>query len=174
MKKLLATLIALALLLTSAAALAETVPAINWEDIDIESKGIEGSWYTFDTIALQIWVPDIFVNADITEEDGEGVIAKFQAPDGSAGIFGQIIEGYEGATMEDVIKRLTENGATEIERCTLNGLDAISYSIPDTDAAYVTFVTASGNFVQFIFTPVSDEGFAAVAQLVTASIMPEK
>ena len=53
------------------------------------------------------------------------------------------------------------------------GLDAASFSIPDVDAGYVIFITQSGNYVQFIFTPASDEGFASVAQLVTASIMPE-
>ncbi|MBE5808494.1 MAG: hypothetical protein E7317_09175 [Clostridiales bacterium] len=174
MKKFLAILLTLVSLLTVSVASAENVPAINWEDIDIEALGIEGSWYTFDTIALQIWIPDVFLNEDVTEEDGEGVIGKFVTADQTAAIYGQVIEGYEGATMEELIASIESNGATEIERCLLNGLDAVSYSIPDTDAVYVTFVTESGNFVQFIFTPVSDEGFAEVAQLVTASIMPEQ
>ncbi len=54
-----------------------------------------------------------------------------------------------------------------------HGYDPTSFSIADVDAGYVIFITQSGNYVQFIFTPVSDEGFASVAQLVTASIMPE-
>ena len=174
MKKFLATLMTLALLLTSAAGLAETVPEINWEMVDIESTGIEGDWYTLNAVALQIWIPDTFEAAEITEEDGPGVVVKFMAPDGTAGIFGQLIEGYEGATTEDMIERISANGATDIERCILNGLDAVSYSIPDTDAAYVAFVTASGNFMQFVFVPVSDEGFSSLAQIVTASIMPEQ
>lgn len=174
MKKILATLVTLALLLALPCALAEEVPAINWEDVNIEETGIEGSWYTLNAVAVQFWVPDIFENADITEDDDESVLAKFILPDESAAIYAQYVSGYEGATMEDVIASIQESGATDIERCTLNGLDAVSYSIPDVDAVYVAFVTESGNFVQFIFTPVSDEGFEAVAQLVTASIMPEE
>ena len=68
MKKFLATLMTLALLLTSAAGLAETVPEINWEMVDIESTGIEGDWYTLNAVALQIWIPDTFEAAEITEE----------------------------------------------------------------------------------------------------------
>ena len=71
MKKFLATLMTLALLLTSAAGLAETVPEINWEMVDIESTGIEGDWYTLNAVALQIWIPDTFEAAEITEEDGQ-------------------------------------------------------------------------------------------------------
>ena len=102
------------------------------------------------------------------------MVGKLVLPDDSAAIYCQYIEGFEGATMEELIAGIEEGGAEDIERCTLNGLDAVSYSIPDMDAVYVTFVTESGNFVQFVFTPISDEGFASVAQLVTASIMPEQ
>ena len=174
MKKILATIVTLALVLSLVGSLAEQAPAINWADAESAAADIEGSWYTFETLALQMWVPDIFENADITEDDDPTMIAKFLVPDGSAAIYGQYVKGYEGATMENAIASIEANGGQEIERCTLNGLDAVSYSYPDMDAVYVTFVTESGNFVQFIFTPVSDEGFKAVAQLVTASIMPEE
>jgi len=173
MKKLLATLIALALLLALPCALAEEIPAINWSDVEGAAAGIDGEWYVFDDIALQFWVPNVFQDLDLTDEDGEEVLAKFEMPDGSAGIYAQYLNGNEGLTMEDTIATLEANGATEIERCLLNGLDAVSFSVPDVDAGYVIFITQSGNYVQFIFTPVSDEGFASVAQLVTASIMPE-
>ena len=172
MKKTLAAILALTLLLMSCA-FAEEIPAINWEDVESASSGIDGSWYVFNDIALQYWVPDIFENKDLTEEDGADMLAKHEIADGSAGIYAQYLTGYEGATMDETVSTLQANGATEIERCTLNGLDAVSFSVPDVDAAYVVFVTESGNYVQFIFTPVSDEGFAAIAQLVTASIMPE-
>lgn len=172
MKKLFATILTLSLLLMSCA-LAEQVPAIDWTDYESAAADIEGSWYVFNDIALEYWVPDIFENKDLTEEDGEEMLAKHEVADGSAGIYAQYLTGYDGATMDETVATLEANGATEIERCTLNGLDAVSFSVPDVDAVYVVFVTQSGNYVQFIFTPISDEGFAAVAQLVTASIRPE-
>ena len=91
----------------------------------------------------------------------------------TTGIYAQYLTGYDGATMDETVATLEANGATEIERCTLNGLDAVSFSVPDVNAVYVVFITQSGNYVQFIFSPASDEGFASVAQLVTASIRPE-
>jgi hypothetical protein len=107
------------------------------------------------------------------EKDGEEMLAKHELPDGTAGIYAQYLTGYDGATMDETVATLEANGATEIERCTLNGLDAVSFSVPDVNAVYVVFITQSGNYVQFIFSPASDEGFASVAQLVTASIRPE-
>ena len=172
MKKILATILTLTLLLMSCA-FAEEIPAVNWEDAESAAADIEGTWYVFNDIALEYWVPNIFENLDLTEEDGEEMLAKHELPDGSAGIYAQYLTGYDGATMDETVATLEANGATEIERCTLNGLDAVSFSVPDVDAVYVVFVTQSGNYVQFIFTPASDEGFAAVAQLVTASIRPE-
>jgi len=174
MNKLLATLIALALLLALPCALAEQIPAINWEDVEAATEGIQGSWYTYDDIAMQHWIPDIFQSLDLTDADGEEMLAKFEVSDGSAGVYVQYLTGYDGATMEETMANLESNGATEIERCTLNGLDAVSFSIPDVDAGYVVFITERGNYVQFIFTPASDESFASVAQLITASIMPEE
>lgn len=174
MKKIIASLVALVLLLALPCALAEQVPAINWEDAESAAADIDGSWYTFEDVALQFWIPDVFENLEPTEDDPDEMIGKFEVSDGSAGIYAQYLEGYEGLTMEDAIGRLESNGATEIERCTLNGMDAVSFSIPDVDAVYVVFITQSGNYVQFIFTPVSDEGASAVFQLVTASIMPEE
>jgi len=174
MKKLLATLVALALLLALPCALAEQVPAINWSDAESAAAEIPGSWYTFEDVALQFWIPDVFQNLEPSEDDPAEMIGKFEVSDGSAGIYAQYLNGYDGLTIDDAVSQLETNGATEIERCTLNGLDAVSFSIPDVDAGYVVFVTQSGNYVQFIFMPASDEGFASVVQLVTASIMPEE
>ena len=172
MKKILAAMLVLTLLFTFCA-FAEEVPAINWSDVESAAASIEGSWYVFNDIALQHWMPSIFENKALTEEDGEDMLAKFETADGAAGIYVQYLQGNEGATMDETISTLEANGATDIERCTLNGLDAVSFSVPDVDAVYVVFITESGNYVQFIFAPASDEGFSQLSQLIIASVMPE-
>lgn len=175
MKKFLVILMTLALLLMLTVASAESVHAINWADVNVESTGIAGTWYTFDNVALKIWVPDIFQNMDLTAEEAEqGIFGKFAPADQTAVIFASYHQGQEGATMDDLISTIKGNGVKDAERVLLNGLDAVTYSMPEGDAMYVTFVTESGNYVLFTFAPASDEGFAAVAQLVTASIMAEK
>ena len=70
MKKLVALLLALCLL--SACALAEEIPEIKWEDVDIESSGIEGNYYTFDDVAVVVWIPTILENLELTAEEAEG------------------------------------------------------------------------------------------------------
>ena len=174
MKKLIAALIAMAMLLALPFAMAEEVPAINWEDAEAATEEIDASWYTFDEVALQVWIPDIFENLEITEDDDATLIGKFELPDQSAGIYVQYVEGEEGQSLDDVIANLEANGATDIDRCLLNGLDAASYSIPDVDANYVVLATERGNCVQFVMMPASDEGFSSLAQLVSASIMAEE
>jgi len=175
MKKFLVTLMTLALLLMLTVASAESVPAINWADVNVESTGIAGTWYTFDNVALKIWVPDIFQDMDLTAEEAEqGIFGKFAPADQTAAIFASYHQGQEGATMDDLISTIKGNGVKDAERVLLNGLDAVTYSMPEADAMYVAFVTESGNIVQFSFMPASDEGFAAVAQIVSASIMAEE
>ena len=115
MKKILATILTLTLLLMSCA-LAEQIPAVNWEDAESAAADIEGTWYVFNDIALEYWVPNIFENLDLTEEDGEEMLAKHEMPDGSAGIYAQYLTGYDGATMDETVATLEANGATEIER----------------------------------------------------------
>ena len=173
MKKIISILISLAMLIALPCALAEEIPVINWEDVDIESSGIEGTYYTFDEVAMVVWVPDVFENLEVTEEDDESMIGKFEVADGSAGIYVQYIEGSEGADLDSLISVLESSGAEDIERCLLNGLDAVSYTLPDYDAMYVALMTESGNCVQFVIMPMSDEGVEAVAMLVAASIQPE-
>ena len=175
MKKYLVILMTLALLLMLAVASAESVPAVNWADVNVESTGIEGSWYTFDNVALQIWVPDVFQNMDLTSEEADqGIIGKFAPADQTAAIYASYYQGQEGSTLDDLISTIKGNGVKDAERVLLNGLDAVTYSMPEADAMYVAFVTESGNIVQFSFMPASDEGFAAVALIVSASIMAEE
>jgi len=152
MKKTLATILTLGLLLMSCA-FAEQVPAINWSDAESAAADIEGTWYVFNDIALEYWVPDIFENKDLTEADGEEMLAKHEVADGSAGIYAQYLTGYDGATMDETVATLEANGATEIERCTLNGLDAVSFSVPDVDAVYVVFVTSPATMCSSYLLP---------------------
>lgn len=172
MKKTLAVIMALCLALAGFA-MAETVEAINWADVEptVTENGLEGDFYELNAVAVKLWVPSVYEYVEPTDEEvNDGLICKFEASDSV--IYTQYLEGEEGAEMEDVIAGLTEAGATDIERCTLNGLDAVSYSIPDTDAVFVVFLTDAGNFVQFLFTPVSVEALRQLAMIVTASIQP--
>ena len=59
MKKFLAVVMALCLMMTCA--LAEEAPALNWADFEpiLEAAGVTGQFYTFEQIAVQIWMPEV-------------------------------------------------------------------------------------------------------------------
>ena len=174
MKKILVLLLTLCLF--AGCALAEEAVELNWSDAEaaIEEAGIEGSFYTFDDVAVQVWIPDIFENKDLTEDNVEdGAIGRFELADESAGVYVQYLEGYSGATMDEFEAGLAETEAIEVERVVLNGMEGITYTVEDTDAMYLVFITERGNYVQFIFYPMSDEGYSSTASLIAMSIQPE-
>ena len=86
MKKLVCVLVALCLIATAAVALAEAAPALNWEDVTpiLEAGGVSGDFYTFDEIAMKIWLPEGMYPVELTEEDREkGFIGYFMPEDES-------------------------------------------------------------------------------------------
>lgn len=175
MKKIIIALFLTLVLFSSAFAQTTTeVPVINWADVEEAAADIEGSWYTFEYYNIDVWVPDVLVDTEVTEADGEGVISKFVTADNSAAMVLQYIEGNDGTPIEEVAAGITEAGGKDVEICKLNGLDALTYSLPDIDGIYVVVLPDAEDYLQFYFTPASDEGFNAVAMLITASIMPSE
>ena len=69
MKKFIAVVVALCLMMTFA--LAEEAPALNWEDFEpaLEASGVSGQFYTFDEIAVKMWLPEGINPTELTEED---------------------------------------------------------------------------------------------------------
>lgn len=178
MKKIIAVIMALTLaVMLPTLALAETVE-INWTDVEPEvtAAGLEGDFYALNAVALKLWIPSVLVYQEDSvgaESDESGTIAMWTTEDDQYGVVVQYLEGTEGLDMDALVAGIEEEGAKDIERCILNGLDAVSYTLEDADANFVAFVTESGNVLQFIFAPASDEDFAAVAMLISASIQPE-
>ena len=71
MKKLFAAMIALCLLLCSAALAEETVQ-VNWSDYfegAVAAADVAGGFVTFDEIAVKFWIPDMLKPVELTDED---------------------------------------------------------------------------------------------------------
>ena len=179
MKKLFA--LALAALMVGNIAMTQPVFAeeaaaleLNWSDFEeqVAASGVEGTWYTFNEIAVQMWVPDVLLNTELTEEDQEaGYIGYFQTEDQSAAIGVQYVD-LSGMSLEDYAAVLPDYGASEIEIGLVNGLPAASYTLAESDTMAVTFMTEKGYAFEVSFAPMSDEGFQSVAALTAASIQP--
>lgn len=175
MKKLTALLLTLCMLLTAGFALAEeaTLPEIKWSDVEstITEAGWKGNFVTLDEVAVKVWVPSVMSAVELTDEDREtGYIAYYATADQSAAMSVMYVD-LDGMDLDAYAEELTKlEDVAEIQQGILNGLNALTYTLPDTNTACITFTTEAGYVLEFAFAPMNDEGFAAVATVVMASI----
>lgn len=170
MKKLFAIVMVLCLMLS--VALAEEAPALNWSDFEsaLEAGGVAGEFYTFDEIAVKIWIPEGLNAVELSDEDKEaGYIGYFAPDDGSAAVAVMYVD-VQGMSLEEYAEKLPEYGATEIEVGTVNGLPCISYNLPEQDSVSVTFATEAGYVLEVTCSPASEENAELVWGAVVSSI----
>ena len=176
MKKLVSVLMILCLMLTAVAALAEAAPALNWEDFEpiLEAGEVPGQFYTFDEVAIKMWLPEGLNPVELTDEDKEnGYIGYFMPEDESAAVAIVYVD-VSDMSLETYAEYLTsEAGATEVEMGTVNGFPCVSYKLPEQDSVSVTFTTEAGYALEVTCTPLSEENAELVWGAVIASIQAE-
>jgi hypothetical protein len=153
----------------------------NWDDIiaeggeEAQEVVAQGEFKTFDEVAVQIWVPNVLIQQEVTDADKEeGVIGCFMDEDETALAMVTYNEAG-GASIQDLMEYLAgEETVEEMEYAVLNGLECVSYTDTELDANVVSFMTEGGKLLQFSFVPASDEDFEFVSSLMAASIMPEQ
>lgn len=171
MKKILAIALALCMMLTSFAAVAESAE-LNWASVEpqIAEAGWQGDFVTFDEIAVKVWVPAALTAVELTDEDREnGYIGYFTNEDQSATMSVMYVD-MGGMDLETYSQQVAEVGATDIGIGTINGQPTLSYVLPDADVGCVAFTTEAGYILEFGFNPISDESFMGVASVMMASI----
>ena len=168
MKKLIA--LVLALLMLGSVACAEDVN-LSWDDVAEAANTIEGEFKTFDEISVKIWIPDVLKETELSDADRErGYIGYFMTDDQSAAVAVQYVN-MESMSLDDYQKTISEvEGVTDIEKGTVNGLDALSYEYNGNGV--IAFTTEMGYILEVSCGPLSDEGFKAVAAIVISSIQP--
>ncbi len=111
MKKLIAILISLCLMLAVAGAYAETATTeMSWETVEplLETYGLEGDFETFDEVAIQIWIPSSMTRSELTQEDvDKGFIAHFLDEDQTAQVSVVYVD-VDGTTLEEYEKMLPD------------------------------------------------------------------
>ena len=180
MKKLFALILA-ALMVLGCVAVASAEQAqtlqLNWEEYAAEIEASEeakatlaGDFVTMEEIALKLYIPAAFEQAELTDEDREdGYIAYFTMGE-DMGIGIQYVDA-DGMSLEEYAQRLTEDGI-ECTNAVVNGLPALAYSFTEDDreTAVLAFSTEKGYILEISFVPANDKGFAAVATVVMASV----
>ena len=166
MKKLFALMLALCLL-CGCAALAEN--EITWEQVApmLEANGITGDWATFEEIAVKIFVPAGLNAVELSDEDkASGYIGYFEAEDGEA--ISVMYVDMNGMDLESYAAQVAEEGGTEIETGTVNGLPCLSYEINGNICC--SFTTQMGYILEVAVGPLADDTAKLGASAILASI----
>ena len=181
MKKLFALVLAALMVLGCAAvASAEEVQTLelNWEDIAKEIEASEeskatlsGDFVTMDEIAMKIYIPDAFKQAELTDEDREAGYIAYFAMGEDMGVGVQYVDAG-GISLEKYAQLLTDEYGYECMDAVVNGLPALAYSFTENDreTSVLAFATEKGYILEIAFAPTNDEGFAAVAAVLMASV----
>ena len=165
MKKLFALVLALCLL-CGCTALADN--EISWEQVEplLEQAGVNGNLYTFDQIAVAVFIPEGLESVELPDDS---YIGYFAAEDGSA-VAVQYVN-VEGMDLETYTAALPGVGATEIETGTVNGLPCVTYEMPANKTMNIAFTTEAGYILEVVVGPVEDDNAKTAAGFIMASIM---
>ena len=176
MKKLFAAMIALCLLLCSAA-LAEEAVQVNWSDYfegAIAASNVAGGFVTFDEIAVKFWIPEELKAVELTDEDRANGYIGYFADDNNEAKLAVAYVDTNGMTLEKYTEALKGiDGVTEIEMAVVNGIPAVNYQVPESDTLNIAFTTEKGYILEITMAPLSAEGADMVWGAVAASIQPE-
>ena len=176
MKKMISLILCLILALSMSAAVAEELPAIDFNEANIAE--IDGEWVLLEDFGLQMFVPDIFTFMEMPEElVAQGGLALLATEDMSAGItitYAPVLD-HEGNQITDhaeLVNYYVTNGYENIATCLVNGLEATNFLMtPDRDMMSMIYFLEDGNALIFYYTPVSNESMLALFSIVSSTVM---
>ena len=171
MKKLFALVLALCLL-CGCTAMAETATnEITWEQVvpAIEAGNVTGDFYTFDEIAVAIWIPTGMVPTQVPDDN---YIGYFVPEDGSEGAVAVCYVNMNGADLDAYKAAAEQAGASNAEMGTVNGLPCVSYEVPEQKTVCIAFTTEAGYVLEVAIAPVASDEEKIAASVIMASIQP--
>lgn len=177
MKKIIAAALALALLLLSlpaSFAAGETVTEVRWETYEslIAESGIEASFYPLGDTGVRVWIPHLFKSINITDEyAARGVIAAFSLDDASGFIEVILLEGGT-ATIQSTYADMQELKLYPA-LADINGMEAVTCMVPDTDVYSLMVMFEPGRFLQFLFYPMANSAMNSLTAIIASSIQKE-
>lgn len=162
MKKLIALLVAMMMLLAMPFAYAE-------EEVEMP---FEGEWYDFETFA--VYLPVNLVEAEVTEEMEEnGIYCALTNEDGTRAIQFAYAALEEEITVEDLVAGFQEAyGEDNVQTVEANDSTFVYYV--DEENESVCFVVADPvdlGLYMFVFTPVTDDEFMENAGSIIATVI---
>ncbi len=176
MKKLIALMMSLCLLMMSGAVLAETAaPAeLKWSDYETMAASYPGEFVQLKQVALAFYLPNCLQEQELTEADvnEKGYLAYFTDAENGWNVAIQYTD-VGGASLEEVAEVLkATEGVSGVALVKVNGIDAINYDVADENATVLTFVTEAGYGLEFYFGPLVNDNAKFMATVMAGSIQP--
>ena len=173
MKKLLAILLALVMLLgLSAVAMAEEAeeqrPLLSWMSARrmIEQNGLEGAFYQVGSLNCDLWVPAQLQPV----EAPDGAYCAFATEDGAVSITVNHLFFEGDPTLEDIEEALPDWGCVSNGVYWINDILALVYENAEEDTLSALVLLGEGDAMEFVFTPVSNQQVYSLASLVLCTI----
>jgi hypothetical protein len=187
MKKLLAVSLAAVMTLSlSCTAFADEEAAADITDFEwiamkavLDQSGIDGNFVSFDDAGMKVWIPDLYEETELTDEDIENeYLGWYISEEQDDGVVGQIGIGlYDmGAdSIDEYIDGLKEAGYDTAESVTVNGMDGALHFINEDgyDAVLLGVMGEDGRIFEVAVHPISTEEYTAVAYAILSSIQPD-
>ena len=176
MKKMLAMLMLLCVLVMPFSVMAETATeTITWEEVGaplVEASGLEGDFYALEELGLAIWLPAGLSAVELSEEDiAEGYLYVLTDDEESCFITIDAVN-VEGMTLDGVLEEAVAQGMFEPEIVIINGLSAVSYKDEANNAGCIVLVDTNCNVITFTLTPIEGEEAELAFGLIMSSLMP--
>ena len=173
MKKLTAILLALMLLLSlSVMAAADddaSMKPLSWLTARrvIERNGLEGEFYQIGSLNCDIWVPDML---QPQEDIPEYTYCAFAPENNAASVMVNCVSFEGEPELEDIEKLVPEWGGVSDGIFWINNLYALVYETEENDSLTALILTAAGDAIEFVFTPISNPDFYSLTSLMLSTI----
>ena len=173
MKKLTAILLALVLLvsLSAIAAADDDAPmqTLSWLSARraINQVGLDGTFYQVGSLDCDIWIPDILQ----PQEDIPDYAYCAFAPENNAVSVMVNHLSFEGEPeLEELEDIVPEWGGVSDGIFWINNLYALIYETKEEDSLSALILTADGDAIEFVFTPISNPDFYSLTSLMLSTI----
>ena len=179
MKKLIAALMSLCLILTAAAALGETAEeavetepiVVNWSDYEAAVEDVDGQFAQVSDTGLVMFIPAMFKDTELSDETLEGgtfLVLKSETEE-------NVVVSAQYAAVDIALFKagLASQGVTLYD-VTLNGLPCCMFNVEGEGivTSCVAFGTEQGGTLVFGFAPSDQEPWASLFRVMAASIQP--
>lgn len=174
MKKLIALVMSLCLLMMSGVVMAESaeVTELKWADFETAAAQYPGKFVHLNQVALAFYLPDCLQEQELTEAEvnEEGYLAYFTDAEKGWNVAVQY-KDVGGASLEEVAESLkATEGVSGVALMDVNGIACVTYDVEAQMLSAMSCVTEAGYCVEFVFAPLNDDDAKVMATVMAGSI----